>query len=190
MVITYLYRYDTINDQEARILYDKSYIDFLIHFHGTRDYFECHEILEEHWKQAPAPLREKKWVGLIQIAVALYHQRRRNFEGAAKMLASSIKILESDEFSYLGLDKALLLKMLQTRLQDILQHKPYESFNLPIIDEKLLQLCHEECDKLHWKWGTQSDLSDNYLIHKHTLRDRSDVVEERNLSIEERKHRS
>ena len=23
------------------------YIDFLVHFHGDRDYFECHEILEE-----------------------------------------------------------------------------------------------------------------------------------------------
>ncbi|PAD68333.1 hypothetical protein CHH83_14265, partial [Bacillus sp. 7586-K] len=34
-------------------MYDQEYIDFLVHFHCDRDYFECHEILEEHWKKDP-----------------------------------------------------------------------------------------------------------------------------------------
>ena len=32
-------------------MYSQAYIDYLVHFHGDRDYFECHELLEEHWKK-------------------------------------------------------------------------------------------------------------------------------------------
>lgn len=52
-------------------LYPKAYIDYLVYFHGLRDYFECHEVLEEHWKKDDKAERKKYWVGLIQIAVAL-----------------------------------------------------------------------------------------------------------------------
>ena len=34
-------------------MYPTEYIQFLIHFHGDYDYFECHEILEEYWKTKP-----------------------------------------------------------------------------------------------------------------------------------------
>ncbi|WP_238323048.1 DUF309 domain-containing protein [Gorillibacterium massiliense] len=31
--------------------YDPLYIAFIWHFNGDRDYFECHEVLEELWLQ-------------------------------------------------------------------------------------------------------------------------------------------
>lgn len=34
-------------------MYPTEYIQFLIHFHGDYDYFECHEILEGYWKTKP-----------------------------------------------------------------------------------------------------------------------------------------
>lgn len=55
-------------------MYPKAYIEYLVHFHSDRDYFECHEILEEHWKQDG---RNKGWLVLIQTAVAFYHYRDR-----------------------------------------------------------------------------------------------------------------
>ncbi|MEH7501602.1 DUF309 domain-containing protein, partial [Neobacillus drentensis] len=29
-------------------MYPTEYIQFLAHFHGDRDYFECHELLEDY----------------------------------------------------------------------------------------------------------------------------------------------
>ncbi len=62
-------------------MYPKAYIDYLVEFHATRDYFECHEILEEYWKEDPPKKRKRYWVGFIQLAVALYHHRRQNTAG-------------------------------------------------------------------------------------------------------------
>ena len=69
--------------------YPKAYILYLVHFHGDRDYFECHEILEEHWKEMDPKDRMSHWVGLIQIAVAVYHERRENRQGAIRTLTKA-----------------------------------------------------------------------------------------------------
>ncbi|WP_460291943.1 DUF309 domain-containing protein, partial [Bacillus cereus] len=42
----------------AKKMYPTEYIQFLIHFHGDYDYFECHEILEEYWKTKPRGNRD------------------------------------------------------------------------------------------------------------------------------------
>ena len=33
------------------MVYPEAYIEYLMYFHGNRDYFECHEVLEEYWKE-------------------------------------------------------------------------------------------------------------------------------------------
>lgn len=81
-------------------MYPTEYIQFLIHFHGDYDYFECHETLEEYWKTKPRGNRDNYLVGLIQIAVSLYHQRRSNWNGAEKMMKSAITILEKNKCTF------------------------------------------------------------------------------------------
>lgn len=102
-------------------MYPKAYIQFLIHFHGDYDYFECHEVLEEYWKLKPRGKRDHHWVGLIQIAVSLYHQRRLNWNGAAKMIKRAIAILEKERepIHALGLHHQQLLTLLKKQLQSI-----------------------------------------------------------------------
>lgn len=91
-------------------MYPTEYIQFLIHFHGDYDYFECHEILEGYWKTKPRGNRDNYLVGLIQIAVSLYHHRRSNWNGAEKMMKSAITILEknSAHLLRLGINEAQL----------------------------------------------------------------------------------
>ncbi len=36
------------------MMYPNAYLDYLVYFHGHRDYFECHEVLEEYWKKDQA----------------------------------------------------------------------------------------------------------------------------------------
>jgi predicted metal-dependent hydrolase len=166
-------------------MYPQAYLAYLVHFHGDRDYFECHEILEEYWKSLPPTERSSVWVGLIQIAVALYHQRRGNYAGAAKMMESAVRILaeEQQHVRTLGLEAAVLVSLLQGRLHEIRKQKPYESINLPLTDVSLLKRCQELCERQGTFFGQASDLQNHHLINKHTLRDRSEVIRERDESL-------
>ncbi|UFJ43226.1 DUF309 domain-containing protein [Brevibacillus humidisoli] len=171
-------------------MYPEAYVQYLCHFHGDRDYFECHEILEEYWKSKPQP-REAVWVGLIQIAVSLYHQRRGNMAGAAKMMESAIRIVvnRTEQVHALGLDHTALVDMLQQRLAQIKEGAAYTSLNLPISDPGLQKQCEQCCDMQGVRFGQPSQLDNLFLLHKHTLRDRSDVIQERLESLRRKKNR-
>ncbi|AST92304.1 MULTISPECIES: DUF309 domain-containing protein [Sutcliffiella] len=173
-------------------MYPKDYTEYLFYFHCLRDYFECHEVLEEFWKEQPNHSRDDHWVGLIQIAVSLYHHRRGNFNGAKKMMNNAIINLskKSKEIEKLGLDSKLLIETLREHLQKIENKIQYESINLPIKDDNLLQICNEMAEKQNLSWGRASDLSNEFLVNKHTLRDRSDVIETRKEELNKRKNNS
>lgn len=155
-------------------MYHQAYIDYLIHFHTDRDYFECHEILEELWKQDSVLDRNKSLVGLIQIAVGMYHYRRNNLIGARKMFQRVLKkiYVEFEELTLLGLDIDILSEILQNQINRINSQKAYQSIHLPL-KKDLLQICLEQCKINHLTWNQQSDMSKTYLIHKHSLRNKN-----------------
>jgi predicted metal-dependent hydrolase len=162
-------------------MYPQAYIDYLVHFHGDRDYFECHEVLEEYWKEDERGKRKIYWVAFIQIAVSLYHQRRGNFSGSLRMMKNALSIIknEKEAIKMLGLYYEQLIEVLEMRVEEIKSLQPYTSMFLPIQDESLLNECEVHCQKRGIVWGNSSNLSDTYLINKHTLRDRDEVIEER-----------
>ncbi|WP_010284345.1 DUF309 domain-containing protein [Bacillus timonensis] len=163
-------------------MYPQAFIEYLIHFHCDRDYFECHEVLEDYWKEDPVPERKQYWVGFIQIAVSLYHHRRGNSTGALRMMKSAIKICENQKFEIeqLGIQFDNLLDVLQKKYNDIKNGSPYESINLPIKDDNLLATCITKASQTGLTWGAASDLTNKELVHKHKLRDRSDIIALRN----------
>jgi predicted metal-dependent hydrolase len=164
-------------------MFPTAYIEYLVHFHGDRDYFECHEVLEEYWKEEERGKRKKHWVAFIQVAVSLYHQRRGNFAGSIKMMKNALSILKEEKavVTELGLDYVALLNVIEHRVSELENKVPYSSLSLPIINERLLKECLAVCKKKGIKWGSSSNLSDQYLVNKHTLRDRSDVIKEREM---------
>nr|WP_263325852.1 DUF309 domain-containing protein [Neobacillus sp. Marseille-Q6967] len=170
-------------------MYPKEYIDYLVHFHGDRDYFECHEILEEYWKQSTDGKKDSIWVGFILLAVSAYHHRRTNDKGAKRTLEKAIHIfsLKDTELDQLGLDKQQLFPLLKQQLSALEKGQSYQSFQLPISDVTLRNLCQAACEKKGFEWGTNSDLKDVNLIHRHKLRDRSDVIEARLTSLKNKK---
>lgn len=166
-------------------MYPNAYIEYLVHFHGNRDYFECHEVLEEHWKEDQPKERKAYWVGLIQIAVGLYHHRRNNWNGAQRMMTNALSILdkEKEALSVLGLDPEKTTMLLRKKVKEIQNKVPYQSIDLPISDKNLLKECIEYCKKHQTPWGSVSDMNDEFLLHKHTRRDRSEVITERKKSL-------
>jgi uncharacterized protein len=170
-------------------LYPKEYLQFLAHFHGDRDYFECHEILEEYWKKNDVRTKNSIWVGLILLAVSTYHHRRNNFNGAKRTLEKAIKIFntQSDCVLKLGIDSLLLQDLLKERLSIITNHQRYSSFNLPIADLALLEMAKRNCEQNGFVWGMDSDVANNHLVHRHVLRDRTSVMAERDQAVKLRK---
>lgn len=171
--------------------YPVAYIDYLVYFHAERDYFECHEILEEHWKTTARGPANSYWVALIQIAVALYHERRGNVKGAGRMLLNAQKLIANQKTAIktLGLDADQLLILLKEREKQLDKTDTYTDMDLPIIDPKLLDICHDKSKERHLSWGNPSLLSNSQLIHKHTLRDRKPVIKERTDQLKLRQQR-
>lgn len=65
-----------------------------VHLFNSGAYFECHEVLEELWREEPTSLR-LFYQGLLQIAVGCYHLTvRRNKHGAISKLKAGGEKLE------------------------------------------------------------------------------------------------
>ncbi|MBM6619933.1 DUF309 domain-containing protein [Bacillus suaedaesalsae] len=162
-------------------MYPRAYIEYLVHFHGDRDYFECHEILEEYWKEDERGKRKEYWVAFIQVAVSLYHHRRSNFGGARRMMKNALSIFEKEKEAILklGLDDVALLALIRKQMISQEKKEPYRSISLPIKDSLLLKLCLDLCSEKDITWLSDSDLNNELIVNKHKLRDRSDVIEER-----------
>jgi uncharacterized protein len=172
-----------INYPEERVkslskVYPEAYLKFLTHFHGDRDYFECHEVLEEYWKEIDPGNRKSVWVGLIQVAVGFYHFRRENRNGAYRMISKGKKLLgdHSQCLVTLGIDPQKLQEVLEDTLIDINSEAMYESIDLPLIKE-LQQVCLSERNS-----RTREEVPE-ILIHRHKLRDRSEVIKSRETAL-------
>ncbi|WP_153122718.1 DUF309 domain-containing protein [Peribacillus tepidiphilus] len=164
--------------------YPKEYISFLVHFHGDRDYFECHEILEEYWKKVDPKNRESVWVALILLAVSSYHYRRNNLSGAERTIKKSIDILEKNQeakqkLSSLGIDDKGFLEILKDQLARIQTGLPYIDLTFPLISDELIKTCKLKCKELGFKWCDKEYTADDTLVHRHKVRDRTEVIEER-----------
>ena len=170
--------------------YPNEYIEYLAHFHGDQDFFECHEILEEYWKEVDPGNKESIWVSFILMAVSCYHHRRGNFNGARKTLEKSITMFQQGNWNWslYGLDEHILLIRMQDRLLDIKNQLPYKPLSLPINDSTLEKQCVKRCQSLGMQWKSGDTPADT-IVHRHLTRDRSEVITERNAAIEERKNR-
>jgi len=168
------------------MIYPVEYINYLIEFHATRDYFECHELLEEYWKEHPQDGYETFWVGCIQVAVGQYHERRLNLRGARLMYESAIHKLSSLPQVILGVDLENLLIQLDERVKACQIQSPYEDMFFNIVDDQLRAQCEQGSALRSLRWGISSEETTEHIIHRHKLRDRSDVVSARQTALQKK----
>ena len=55
-----------------------------LHEFNNREYYECHETLEEAWNEEKGPAREL-YRAILQVGIAYYQIQRHNYNGAHKM---------------------------------------------------------------------------------------------------------
>jgi uncharacterized protein len=165
--------------------YPDEYKEFLIEFHSTRDYFECHEILEEYWLEQN---REKKWLTLIQLAVAVYHERQKNYKGSIRLYKKVLKHLEYETglLEDLSIDEHALNSLIHKRMYNIQLSGDYSPMNLPLTDGNLQEECRRTAENRSFIWNYDDRSADETLIYKHRHRDRSEVIEARRKALIEK----
>jgi hypothetical protein len=112
--------------------YDRLYVEFLYFFNVTRDYFECHEVMEELWmEQGRSPFCQ----GLLQVAVSLYHFRGGNRSGAVKLMTAAIDKLSPYPAATWGIDLGRLLEECREYLARLERYssQPFEFYDLDIV---------------------------------------------------------
>lgn len=102
--------------------YDPRFVRFLVLFNRDRDYYTCHDVMEELWLEEG---RSRFWQGLLQVAVGLHHYGNGNDAGAVKLLRAALEKLDGYADAEAGIDvrrlrsdAASALSSLEARLAD------------------------------------------------------------------------
>jgi hypothetical protein len=100
---------------------------------NRREFFTCHEVLEEIWLDEPAS-EKPFYQGLIQIAAGFHHWQRRNRAGALSLLCAGAEKLRACPASCHGIDVAGLLAALAPWLERLDRGDSPDDLPLPRIE--------------------------------------------------------
>lgn len=121
----------------ANVMGDERYWAFISYFNTDRDYFECHEVMEELWlEEGRHPLLQ----GLLQAAVGLHHWGNDNLTGAVKLTEAGLAKLSPFGDVALGLDLARLREEMAITLALLTERPtdaPFRTYELVVTDEPL-----------------------------------------------------
>ncbi|WP_370297690.1 DUF309 domain-containing protein [Ammoniphilus sp. YIM 78166] len=122
-------------------MYDRLYVEYLYYFNDQRDYYECHEVMEEYWLLEG---KNKLLQSLLQVAVGLYHFRNGNITGAIKLLEQALAKQNEPWIGQLGINKEKLYDEVTRYLEKLKCYDtapfPFYDLTIEIIDPKLEEL--------------------------------------------------
>ncbi|WP_019415252.1 DUF309 domain-containing protein [Paenisporosarcina sp. TG20] len=154
-------------------LFHPLFAQYIKFFNEHEDYFECHEVLEEYWKEVAPKDKTHPLTSWILLSTGMYHWRRGNINGAKRSLVSSQKRMQLNPSSpfYEGIDLPQVTEQINQSIDYIDQGIPFQSFKISIVSHDL----NAEIDKQ----PSLISLTGDHLIHKHMLRDRSEILKAR-----------
>jgi hypothetical protein len=94
-----------------------------IELFNEKQYFECHEVIEEAWIEEADPVRIM-YQGILQVGVACYHIENKNWRGAMKVLDRGTSKLRRFEPTCMGIDLAKLLRDAETVRHELMRLGP------------------------------------------------------------------
>jgi len=107
-------------------------------FFNRREYFACHEVLEEVWQKATEE-DKKFYQGFIQLAIALHLRfHRGGHKGTINLLTQVLLHLEDYRPRYQNIDVDVLYQQVETYLEGLKSSKRerasfFERFSVPRI---------------------------------------------------------
>jgi len=122
------------------MVYEQLYVAFLVYFNRDRDYFECHEVLEELWL---ARERNPFYKALLQVAVGLYHFRNGNVRGGTILLNRAAEGLSIYPEVALGINLGKLAAEVHEYAKQLESYgeQPFSYYDLTIevLDDELVR---------------------------------------------------
>ena len=105
---------------------------------NRREFFACHEALEEIWTPSRGPERQFLQA-LIHFAVGFYHHQRHNQAGAERQLRKGLKKLVPFLPEFDGVDTGRLRAEVSQRLEAIAAGRRVEDFpQISLFQERFL----------------------------------------------------
>ena len=90
-----------------------------LHLFNKKEYFECHEVIEDLWLATPSDDRYRDlYKGVIQAAASLYQHDRGIHTGAKGLHRSSVAYLEKYRPKALGLNVDKLINEINVFYKD------------------------------------------------------------------------
>ena len=106
-----------------------------IELFNRRQFFECHEVLEEVWTPTRGP--ERLFLqALVHFAVGLYHHQRRNQAGAERQLRKGLRKIEGYLPEFLGVRTDMLREEMKKRLAIIESGESVGEFPVILLDSE------------------------------------------------------
>lgn len=99
---------------------------------NQRQFFTCHELLEEIWLEEP-PEEKPYYQGIIQVAAGFHHYLQGNLRGTASLVRAGAEKLRRFPPAYQGIDVAGLLAALAPWLERLEQGESLDVLALPTI---------------------------------------------------------
>lgn len=154
-------------------LKDPRWFHYLFEFHVTRDYYACHDYLEEKWFELGNP-QNHILMAFIMLAVSCYHYRANNLKGAQILIHKAIPIfnLNIEKISEYDIDQIELFKLLDNLQSDLNHHIPFKDINLPFSNKEIEKELQDFAQQHHLICYQVSDMSNLHLIHKHKFKNR------------------
>ncbi len=154
------------------------FINFIVYFNSNQDYFECHEVLEEYWKSIPDTNKDHPLTAYILLATGMYHWRRNNKTGARRTLEKAKTKFQSFHVTHSAYTEEInfeqLIHNVTNSVNRLEQDLPFEAFPITIQSARIAELVDKETKSM-----VLLPLDSDAVIHKHMLRDRSDILRER-----------
>ncbi len=94
---------------------------------NRREFFLCHEVLEELWTPERGPNR-LFLQAVIHVAVACYHCQRANWRGAEGQFTKALRKLHPYLPAWEGVDTARLHRDASRLLRLVQSHQPIDEF--------------------------------------------------------------
>ena len=154
------------------------FIHFIVYFNRNQDYFECHEVLEEYWKSIKNADKTHPLTAFILMSTGMYHFRRGNLKGAKRTLEGAKKrfhAIPDDSSLYMEeINVQAILDRIADRILALENEEPFTPFQIEVLSPDLTLLVAEAEERMDLLQA-----GSNAVIHKHMLRDRTDILLER-----------
>jgi uncharacterized protein len=151
---------------------DKRWTQYLYEFHVTRDYYRCHDFLEEWWFELGNP-QDHLLMAFIQLAVAQYHWRADNLKGAQILYEKSLRIFKMnfDKIHEYGINANRLIQQMEEAKKNVELLDTFYEYNLPIMDDLLISKLTQLANQSKLMLYAPSDMSDLKLVYHHKYKD-------------------